>query len=137
LPEVRRIRPQGVLQADGAEQGGLPDAAETAAGPMIRNAPVTGREPASVRAAAIPDADYGAALAPLQQLGVPAAHALGYTGRGVRIALLDTGFKRDHESLAPLTVVAARDFVNGDTVVSDQPQDPRGTENHGTGVWSL
>src|SRR5690606_35506548 len=96
-----------------------------------------GREPPPIQAAVIPDTDYGAALAPLKQLGVPIAHALGFTGRGIRIALLDTGFKRDHESLASLTVVASRDFVNGDTIVSDEPQDAPGTENHGTGVWSL
>src|SRR5690606_5988435 len=93
LAEVHRIQPQGVLHADGEEPGGPPDAAEPGAGPMIGEAPAAGRQPGSVRAAAIPDADYGAALAWLQQLGVPAAHALGYTGRGVRIALLDTGFK--------------------------------------------
>src|SRR5690606_19306132 len=116
---------------------GPPDAAVATAEPVMTGPSGAGREPPPIQAAVIPDTDYGAALAPLKQLGVPIAHALGFTGRGIRIALLDTGFKRDHESLASLTVVASRDFVNGDTIVSDEPLDPSGTENHGTGVWSL
>lgn len=140
LGEVRRILPQAKLDPAGAWPAGSVDAADAAdAAPGLAPAAAfaTGGERLAASAAAIPDVDYGAALAPLQQIGVPAAHALGFTGRGVRIALLDTGFKRSHEALAPLTVVAARDFVNGDTIVSDEPPDPSGTENHGTGVWSL
>lgn len=137
LDGVSRILPQGVLDAAGAEASGPPDAAVATAEPVMTGPSGAGREPPPIQAAVIPDTDYGAALAPLKQLGVPIAHALGFTGRGIRIALLDTGFKRDHESLASLTVVASRDFVNGDTIVSDEPQDAPGTENHGTGVWSL
>lgn len=136
LEGVSRILPQGLLEV-ASTAATEPLDAGAAAPPSEAGTSATAGNPLPIRNAAIPDVDYGAALAPLQQLGVPSVHRLGFTGRGIRIALLDTGFKRDHESLAPLTVIAARDFVNGDTIVSDEPQDPRGTENHGTGVWSL
>ena len=136
LDGVSRIVPQGVLDAASGDATELTAATATAE-PARTGPPLAGPAAPSLLAAAIPDQDYGEALAPLQQLGVPIAHAFGFTGRGIRIALLDTGFKRDHESLASLTVVAARDFVNGDTIVSDEPGEPRGTENHGTSVWSL
>src|SRR5690606_11802283 len=138
LEEVRRILPQGVRDPAAAAWSPAPGgSAEAAAGPLRGDAPLAGRDWSAVSAAAIPDPDYGMALAPLQQIGGPAAHAFGSRGRGIRVALLDTGFKRSHGALAPLTVLAARDFVNGDTIVSDEPLDPSGTENHGTGVWSL
>lgn len=83
---------------------------------------------------------YGALYSPLKQMDIPAVQALGFTGQGVRIALLDTGFLPSHESLAPLDVQASWDFVNGDSVVADQPGDvtsPADPAEHGTEVWSL
>ena len=84
-------------------------------------------------------ASYGDLFPILQQLGVPAAHRLGFSGAGVRIALLDQGFDARHESLASLRVLpgGTRDFVADDAGVGPEPGDPPGSAKHGTAVWSL
>ncbi|MBT4496236.1 MAG: S8 family serine peptidase, partial [Gemmatimonadetes bacterium] len=71
-------------------------------------------------------------------------HSLGYDGDGVRIAIIDNGFHYVHDSFAQLEVVAERDFVNGDDVVLDEPDQPvtgdetRSVQNiHGAQVLSL
>ncbi|MCI0433361.1 MAG: S8 family serine peptidase [Gemmatimonadetes bacterium] len=82
---------------------------------------------------------YGANWSAFRELGVPTAHAFSFRGAGVRIAILDTGFDPRHESLLGRRVVAARDFINGDTIVYNQPGDPATIDQarHGTQVWSL
>jgi subtilisin family serine protease len=45
------------------------------------------------------------------QIGVPAARQVGLTGRGVRVAILDTGIKADHPDFAGV-VAEARDFTD-------------------------
>ena len=76
--------------------------------------------------------DYGDSFDQLAQIGVIELHQLGYEGEGVRIALLDNGFHYpEHEGFAQLRVVAERDFINGDEVVSDQVGQPiTGDETH-------
>ena len=76
--------------------------------------------------------DYGPSFDQLAQIGVIGLHQLGYEGEGVRIALLDNGFHyTEHEGFAQLRVVAERDFVNGDEIVSDQVDQPvTGDEMH-------
>ncbi|MBI2537419.1 MAG: S8 family serine peptidase [Gemmatimonadetes bacterium] len=61
----------------------------------------------------------------------------GYRGAGVRIAMLDTGFETDHPAFASAKVIAQRDFVFNDAVVSNQPNDAAGASRHGTATWSL
>jgi Subtilase family len=83
---------------------------------------------------------YGSLYAALLQMRVPQVHALGFTGHGVEIAILDQGFDPDHDALAPLPVMAAHDFVNNDDDVADQPGDvttPQDPAVHGTATWSL
>jgi subtilisin family serine protease len=83
---------------------------------------------------------YGPNFGALRELGVPAAHALNFTGRGVRIAIIDTGFNTGHEALATLNVIARKDFIHGDNNVGNQPGDSasaRNQELHGTRVWSI
>ncbi len=106
------------------------------------------RLPPRSRAAALPgtgarqDPDsalYGSNFGALRALGIPNARRFGFTGSGVRIAILDTGFEPAHESLAGRRVARAHDFINGDDVVSNQPGDATlaDQERHGTHVWSL
>jgi subtilisin family serine protease len=65
--------------------------------------------------------DYGSSLSQNQLINVPAMHNLGYHGEGVIIAVLDTGFNNlTHPAFQDLDVLVTHDFVNGDSVVSDQ-----------------
>jgi serine protease AprX len=121
LPFVTRIQPVGRLRAAGAEPGrSLPPRA------LSRS---------------VQDFDsayYGANWATLRDLGIPSAHAFGFTGMGVVIGILDTGFETRHESVNGTTILAQRDFIGGDGNVRDQPGDPGSDQAlHGTRVWSL
>ena len=83
---------------------------------------------------------YGPNWRVIRDLGIPAAHQLGFTGRGIRIAILDTGFEPSHEALQHRLLSAQRDFINGDNTVTNQtgdPLQPEDPELHGTWVWSL
>ena len=42
--------------------------------------------------------DYGRSTAQLTQINLIALHEAGYTGEGVIVGVLDTGFRRDHEA---------------------------------------
>jgi serine protease AprX len=76
--------------------------------------------------------DYGPSLTQVLQMNVPALHDMGYTGRGVLVCMLDSGFNNlQHEALDHLNILATWDFVNGDPVVSDEAGQ-MGTGNHGT-----
>ncbi|MEV6369799.1 S8 family serine peptidase [Micromonospora musae] len=62
------------------------------------------------------------------QIGAPAAYAAGYTGAGVRVAVLDTGVDTDHPDLAG-RVAEARNFT-------EDPA-PGDLVGHGTHVASI
>jgi serine protease AprX len=72
---------------------------------------------------------YGATYAALRELNIPILHQLGFTGAASRIAILDTGFYLDHETLVTRRVDAYRDFLGG--------AGAEGQEAHGTAVFSL
>lgn len=82
------------------------------------------------------DPAYGYAEAQLEQIGLIALHEAGYTGNGVIIGILDTGFQRDHIAFNhpehPLTVVAEWDFVNDDGNTGIDTGDPSTQHHHGT-----
>ncbi|MEZ4387949.1 MAG: S8 family serine peptidase [Candidatus Krumholzibacteriia bacterium] len=80
--------------------------------------------------------DYGGSLAGLEQINVPAVHAMGVTGAGVVVGMLDTGFKTTHEALQSVTVLARHDFINDDDVVENEPGDPASQHDHGTKTLS-
>lgn len=62
------------------------------------------------------------------QIGADRAHRAGITGKGTRVAVLDTGYDRDHPDLKS-AVVASQDFT-GDGDVQDM-------QGHGTHVSSI
>jgi hypothetical protein len=80
---------------------------------------------------------YGATAAALAELNIPVLHTLGFTGNGVRVGILDTGFFLSHESLAGRRVMGQFDFINRVGGVGPQPGDPPGQTRHGTAVMSL
>ena len=82
--------------------------------------------------------EYGKSYFQLAMEDIPAVHALGITGQGVLIGLLDSGFNwKLHESLKNSKVVAEYDFINHDSVTANQPGDPAGQDSHGTLVFSV
>ncbi len=87
---------------------------------------------AAVAAALIDTAAYGPSFAGLDQINVTDVHADGWTGAGVIIGMLDSGFRTTHEALDQIPVLGRWDFVNNDPVVQDEPDDPVGAQTHGT-----
>jgi serine protease AprX len=82
--------------------------------------------------------DYGPSHAQLEQIGVPTLHDLGYSGRGVIVGMLDTGFRKSHQAFRNARLLAEWDFVNGDGDVQQDLSDPNDySDAHGTGTWSV
>jgi hypothetical protein len=85
--------------------------------------------------------NYGPSYDQLQQINVPAVHALGYHGEGVLVCMMDTGFRKDHKAFKSAysegRVLAEYDFINHDTNTQNEPvQDASNQHNHGTYTWS-
>lgn len=83
------------------------------------------------------DPVYGPSEMPYRQLGLRPLADAGVSGAGVRIAILDAGFNTLDPAFAGVAVNAQRDFVFGDSIVRDEPNDLPGAQSHGTAVWSL
>ena len=76
--------------------------------------------------------DYGASFNQLEQINVIAAHEAGYTGAGIRILMLDTGYYTDHEAIPDDQVFAEWDFINNDGETQNEDGDHESQHNHGT-----
>jgi len=76
---------------------------------------------------------------PYRQLNLRGLSDQGVDGTGVRIVILDAGFNTLNPAFAGVTVTAQYDFVFGDSVVRNQPNDSLllDPQFHGTAVWSL
>ncbi|MEW6194716.1 MAG: S8 family serine peptidase [Bacteroidota bacterium] len=82
--------------------------------------------------------DYGPSLTQNELSEIPVVHDLGINGSGVLIGLLDTGFRwQSTESVETRTVIAERDFIQGDNVTGNQAGDASGQDSHGTNVFSI
>ena len=82
--------------------------------------------------------DYGSSFGQLDQINVVAAHDSGYSGEGILIAMFDAGFRVSHGSFSHIVnsgrLIAQRDFVNNDDIVSDENTER--AQGHGTSTWS-
>ncbi|MBS3819972.1 S8 family serine peptidase [bacterium] len=75
--------------------------------------------------------DYGPSFFQLNQMDVPKLHDRGYTGEGVLVCMLDSGFNHlDHAALDHIDIRATWDFVNQDPRVFDE--EGMGNGDHGT-----
>jgi len=83
---------------------------------------------------------YGQTQAQLDQISLTPLHAKGFTGVGVVIGVLDSGFRLDHDAFNQtghaLNVLASWDFVNNDANVGPESGDVAGQSDHGTMVLS-
>lgn len=73
----------------------------------------------------------------LRALGVPAAHALGLSGAGVRVGIIAGAFRLDHRDLPGVHVLATRDFVGRDSVVTTEPGQSERDATLGTALLFL
>ena len=84
------------------------------------------------------DFDYGNAQAQIEQINVHELHNQGYTGEGIRILLLDTGFDLSHSALDGINVIAQWDVINDDSETANETEeeDNNNQDYHGTAVLS-
>jgi len=85
--------------------------------------------------------DYGPSRDQLEEINAIAAHAAGYSGAGVVIAMLDTGFEYLHEVFSDIRssgrLLAQHDFIQGDDDVrNDGSFGDSQQHDHGTFTWS-
>ncbi len=82
--------------------------------------------------------DYGSSLLQLELVDIPPLHALGVTGKGVLIGMLDSGFRwRVHGALNTRHVVGEYDFIFHDSVTANQAVDDPSQDQHGTLTMSI
>ncbi len=83
---------------------------------------------------------YGYASGQLSQIGITLAHGAGYTGGGMIIGVLDTGFQRSHEAYNEpghsIVVLGEYDWVSGDGNTQKQNGDHEWQHWHGTAILS-
>jgi hypothetical protein len=105
---------------------------------MQRKTPAAGLD--TVERASFPqeeDSIYGELSPALSVLGIPQTHALGFEGTGVRVGILDGAFRLSHAAFRGASVLATRDFVDGDPSVEPDPGDPSDAASHGSALWAL
>jgi hypothetical protein len=82
--------------------------------------------------------NYGPSFEQLQLSEIPIVHSKGFTGEGVVLGLLDTGFDwKNHESLVNANVISEYDFVFNDSSTANDSSDLPDQHFHGTLVFSI
>lgn len=77
-----------------------------------------------------------------QSIAIPQVHELGVTGKGVRIGIMDAGFRwREQNSLKGTSVLAEFDFIQNDSNTANERKlllsDLTDQDDHGTKVLSV
>ena len=87
---------------------------------------------------------FGNSYEQLSQLNISEVHDSGYTGAGVRIAMIDAGFYKDHTAFQHIIdsgrLIAEQDFIFNDNNVQDEisaDTTSMSQSRHGTSVWSI
>lgn len=80
---------------------------------------------------------YGLSRSQLEQINIFALQQRGWTGTGVVIGMLDSGFELVHPCLQSVDVLATWDFVNNDSIVGWQEGDLPQQSSHGTKTLSV
>ena len=84
------------------------------------------------------DFDYGYSQAQIEQINVLELHNAGFTGEGIRILVMDTGFDLTHVSMENINVIAQWDVINGDYQTANETTEEENDNQdyHGTAVLS-
>lgn len=82
---------------------------------------------------------YAASYDQLNQIGIVDVQNAGYTGAGIIVGILDSGFNRTHNAFNqttngahPVQIIAEHDYVGNDGDTTQQPGDADGQSSHGT-----
>ena len=112
----------------------VPDRSEL----VDESAPVN-RGPEDRQAEAFPDFEqqfYGLSRNQVDMIGLHGLHKNDFTGRGIRIGVLDTGFFLGHKAFNhpdhPTRIIAQWDLVNNDSITDVEAQDAIGQHVHGS-----
>jgi serine protease AprX len=82
--------------------------------------------------------DYGSSEAQVAQIHVPEVHALGLTGTGIRIGMLDAGFDvGSRRAFRNTDIVAQRSFIDPGLLSDSSRADTLSQRNHGTETFSV
>ena len=82
--------------------------------------------------------NYGTSRTQIEQIQANFLHESGFSGEGIVIGLLDTGFNLDHIAFQHADVLAQYDFVNDDNNPADEiAQDDFGEDDHGSTVLGI
>ena len=84
-----------------------------------------------------PGNSTGVTAAQLEQIGLDELHSRGWTGEGIVVGVLDSGFNLTHDVFSNIAILLMYDFVDDDGDPSQQPGDPPGQSDHGTAVLSI
>ena len=85
------------------------------------------------------DIDYGNSYEQLEQINVIPLHNSGYTGAGITVLYIDTGFDLSHNAMNNVNVINQWDFINNDENTSDENEEEisLNQDSHGTQVLSI
>ena len=81
----------------------------------------------------------GNARAQIEQIKVHELHNQGFTGEGIRILVLDTGFDLTHNALFDINVIDQWDVINDDNQTANETEQEEeiGQDSHGTAIISV
>ncbi|MFC1746836.1 S8 family serine peptidase [Candidatus Neomarinimicrobiota bacterium] len=142
---IRHVSPWLHAASCELEEGLFPEVTELAfiqeIQPMLQLSPppvFVGNNPSTTQLRRSTVLDYGSSYDQLAMINVPAVHDLGYTGSGVTVLIIDSGFYLGHESIRSAHIIDQYDFLFSDDTVDNEPgEDVFSQNNHGTSVLSV
>jgi hypothetical protein len=82
--------------------------------------------------------DYGNALRQLATVSIPPIHALGISGQGVQIGVMDSGFRwKEQNATRGASILGELDFIQQDSSTSNRNDERRDQDAHGTECLSV